>query len=457
MTASAATISPDARRSRGRATVGFAAAAMFVSYLPFSATNGALHAIGSTTASDTGALQWVTDAFTIALTAAVLSAGAVAARIGRRRATTVGLALTVLGSLLAAGSVLLPATVLVLQAALAVAGIGGGVVMGASLALIAATAPDDASRSRSIAVWAAANVAALGAGPFLPALMQAAGLGWSAQYLPVAALTLLVLGASAWAREVPGSATARFDPPGQALGIGGLTAIVVGVVDAGPGGWLGAGTLVPIAVGLGLLAGFVAVERRAAAPVLPLALFRFPGFDVAGVAAAIGLFTIIGAVFALSVTLGGLGATPLQIATCLLALFAGNVVGSLVAGRTQPRLASGAVLAGSLALLMIGLALIAGGGTGVADLAWRLVILGLGGGGAVAISTTIAIRAVPAPLATAAGTGNTALRQFGGALGAAVTGTVLGAVGLHGALIVLAAIAAVTAVAAAAYARRARG
>ena len=67
-----------ATRRSVRATVGFAATAMLVSYLPFSATNGVLGSIGAATGAGTSTLQWVTDAFTVALTGGVLSGGVLA-------------------------------------------------------------------------------------------------------------------------------------------------------------------------------------------------------------------------------------------------------------------------------------------------------------------------------------------------------------------------------------------
>src|SRR5260221_9097929 len=72
-------------RSPG-ATVAFACAAMLVSYLPFSAVNGVLGAVGASSGVGTHQLQWVTDAFTVALTGAVLSGGVLADRFGPRSA-----------------------------------------------------------------------------------------------------------------------------------------------------------------------------------------------------------------------------------------------------------------------------------------------------------------------------------------------------------------------------------
>src|SRR5216684_1773056 len=85
------------RRRSTAATVAFAA--MLVSYLPFSAVTGVLGAIGASSGVGTHQLQWVTDAFTVALTGAVLSGGVLADRYGPRLITLVGMTLTVASTL----------------------------------------------------------------------------------------------------------------------------------------------------------------------------------------------------------------------------------------------------------------------------------------------------------------------------------------------------------------------
>src|SRR5260221_1831859 len=78
------------RRRSTAATGAFACAAMLVSYLPFSAVNGVLGAVGASSGVGTHQLQWVTDAFTVALTGAVLSGGVLADRYGPRLSGALG-------------------------------------------------------------------------------------------------------------------------------------------------------------------------------------------------------------------------------------------------------------------------------------------------------------------------------------------------------------------------------
>ena len=121
-------------------TVGFACLAMLVSYLPFSAANGALGAIAATTGAHTSDLQWVTDSFAVALAATVLSAGVLGDLYGRRRMTLLGLGLTGVGTAL---DVLAGVTnaVPLLWLGQALAGVGGGLVMATSSTVAVRSVP----------------------------------------------------------------------------------------------------------------------------------------------------------------------------------------------------------------------------------------------------------------------------------------------------------------------------
>ena len=77
-------------------------------------------------------------------------------------------------------------------------------------------------------------------------------------------------------------------------GSAGLLGIVYGLVEANTLGWGSLQVLGSFAAGLGLLAGFVAWEARAAEPVLPLRFFRNPGFAATNAVSLIMYFGIFG-------------------------------------------------------------------------------------------------------------------------------------------------------------------
>jgi hypothetical protein len=65
----------------------------------------------------------------------------------------------------------------------------------------------------------------------------------------------------------------RFDIAGALLATAGSTAVVFGIVNAADLGWAAPATLIPLMAGAGMLGVFVAVERRAVQPIVPLQLF----------------------------------------------------------------------------------------------------------------------------------------------------------------------------------------
>jgi MFS family permease len=414
-------------------TVAFAAAAMLVSYLPFSAVNGVLGRIGEEAGAGTDQLQWVTDSFTVALTGAVLIAGALAERHGRRRITVVGLAVTALGSLLGwlAGGLTGSSMIHLLWGAQAVVGVGGGLVMSATLSLIAATAPSAQARTRSISVWAAANVIGLGSGPFLSASVSSAvpGIGgWRWLFGPVIALAAVVaVSGPVFARELVSTTGGRLDLTGQILGTLGIVALVYGVINGGSAGWTEVHAAGGLTFAFVLLVAFFLVEKRAADPVLRPDLFTSRGFTAAGLASAAALFTVIAVVFLFSLYLAGQGVSDLGIAERIGFLFAGNAVASVASGLLQNRYGPTRVLLGSLVVALAGVItlLSVDADTGLPALAWRLAVIGAGCGSVVATSTAVAVSSVPGPLSNMAGTANNVIRQLGGALGPALIGGVL--------------------------------
>lgn len=410
-------------------TVAFAALAMFVSYLPFSSVNGALGVLGTATRASDADVQWFTDAFALALAAVVLPAGALSERLGARALTLFGLVLTSVGCFLfiLAGVVPAGGAVSVVLIAQAISGAGGGAVMSASLALISHVAPGAASRRRGIAVWAAAVTCGLGVGPFSSAAMLAIG-GWTLLLLPVLALAAVtILVGICMSAEHRSEISRPVDFLGAGLSAVVVCSLVVAAIRAGSTGW---GSIAPwVAVGLAAvcLCAFLFVERTSRSPILPLSLFATRSFTAAGVAAAATLFSIVGAVFTMSLLFAHDGKSAIDIALRLACFFAANALASVAAARLQTMIGSGRLLICGLVIAAAGAASVslAGTDTAFANYAWRLALFGLGGGLVMATASAVAVAEVPSTLRAAAGAANNALRQIGAALGAAVLGSVL--------------------------------
>ncbi|HEY1384958.1 MAG TPA: MFS transporter [Dongiaceae bacterium] len=405
----------------------------FVVQLDVSIVNIALPRIGAALQGGMGGLQWVVDGYTLAFASLLLSAGALADRIGARRVYVAGFALFTLASLACS---LAPSLPLLIAARIA-QGAGAALVMPSSLALLNhATAHDSALRARAVAWWTTAGSVALTAGPILGGVMVER-LGWPSIFwvnLPVGAagiwLALKVLPES----ERTGAGRG-FDPMGQMLSCLGLFALVGGVIEAGERGWQSPLAFGGLGAGIVLIALFLAVEHRGRAPMLPLDLFREPAFSAAILVGFAINLTVYGTIFELgfyfqqvkhySPAVAGLAFVPFMALVGFSNVAAGPITARL--GPRLPMIAGLLVGCAGFALLVA-----ANETTSYASFIWRLLFIPLGIGLAVPAMTSSLLGTVAKERGgLASGILNT-IRQIAGAMGVAGFGALI-AVGLvHG-------------------------
>jgi DHA2 family methylenomycin A resistance protein-like MFS transporter len=293
--------------------------------------NVALPAMARDLGGGVAGLQWVVDAYTLAFAVLLLSAGVLGDLFGARRVYLAGFGLFAAAS--AACGLAPNASALI--AARAVQGAAAALMVPNSLVVLNyATGHDDKLRARAVGIWTAASGMSIGVGPVIGGLLLTS-FGWRSIFwvnLPIclagAALTLAFAPATPRRDEEP-----RLDLAGQGLAILALLGLVGGVIEARP---LGMGS--PIVVGAGLLfvvaaIGFVAVEHRSRAPMLPLHFFRNAGFDAAvGFGVAVNL-SYYGVLFVLALYLQGAhGWSPLEAGLAILPLTLTFIVSNLVSG-----------------------------------------------------------------------------------------------------------------------------
>ena len=231
-------------------------------------------------------MSWTLSAYTIALAAALVPAGRMADRYGRRRVFLIGLVAFTLASVLCAVA---PSAGL-LVAFRVIQALGAAALVPASLALVLSVFPP-ARVPVAVAVWGAIAALAAAVGPTAGALLVEAW-DWRAVFLanvPVGAIAL-VLGI----RLLPESREAdraRFpDPLGIALLAGSLTLLALGIVQSDQWGWTAPATLAALAGGLLVLAVFVRRTLSVPHPALDLRIFARPSVRWANIATA--AFTI---------------------------------------------------------------------------------------------------------------------------------------------------------------------
>ena len=388
--------------------------AVFMLMLDATVVTVALPAMGRDLGGDLGDLQWVLNAYTIAMAAIQLTAGALADRYGRRRLFLVAVAGFALASL-ACG---LAPTVAVLIAARVAQGLAGAAIFATTLALIGESYTG-AARGTAFAVRGTTAGIAVVLGPVVGGLLTD-GLGWRWIFLlnlPVAVVAILI-GRAALPRRERLQRDRRIDVAGPVLWAAALVGIVYGLLSS-----------VATAVALGglALAVFLVVESRLAHPMLDLRMFRSRRFT----GTQIGSFAIQASIFGLliylsvyfqdqlgqSVVRAGLSFLPVVIPI----MVAGAVVGPFL-DRIPPRLAVGAALTliGGGLLLMLGVRTHPGFG----HLVPGLILAGFGCGIGLPALGSLAVDVPPARVGLASGVNNTAL-QLGLAVGIAGYGAVL--------------------------------
>jgi MFS transporter, DHA2 family, methylenomycin A resistance protein len=419
------------RRSGSAGTRGRPAAALlsvclgfFVIQLDVTIVNVALPAIQREIGGSLAGLQWVIDAYTLALASIMLTAGSTADRLGARKVFVLGLAAFAVGSAACAAAPSLS----VLIAARAVQGLGASALLPCSLALIVHQFPDPRARARALGVWGGMGSVGVALGPVLGgALVTAAG--WRSIFLvnvPICGLTVALV--RRYADESPKHPDRRTDVPGLLLGVTTLAGLTAGFITAGQQGWFA--PLPGALLAAGLIAGwlFVRAERRQPSPVLPLGLFRSRNLSGATGVGLIFNLVLYGSLLCLSLCLQGeRHESVLATGLLLLPMSVTVGVGSLASGPLTARLGPRPPMIAGLTLAAIGAALLAAAGTATSLplILAGSVLLGLVSLAMPAMTAAVVGAAGPGHAGVASGILNAA-RQSGGALGVAVLGSLLG-------------------------------
>lgn len=397
--------------------------AAFLLSLQDTAAAVALPTIGQELELGAAGLEWVVNAYTVALMVLVLPAGRLADRFGRRRLFVVGLVVFG-GASLAAG---LASDGLMLLGSRVVQGAGAGLMGPASLALVSEMG--GGRRAAAVGGWAGAAAAGLALGPLLGAVLTEQ-LGWSWIFLadvPLVALALAVV-PGALPRDEPRRDRPTLDLGGALLSALALAGGIFALTEGGFYGWTSAAVLAAVAVTLVAAAAFVAVERRLREPLVQLALFRARVFSGANLVTLLSTAVMCSVLFFMSLYLQlALGYSPLRAGLAFLPMTGTIVVAAPLAGaladRIGPRVpAVGGMLA--LALGLLGLARFGVDGSFEATLA-SLAFIGLGAGLTTTPVTAAALHALPPERSGEAAGIVTTFRMIGLAVGIAGMGALV--------------------------------
>jgi EmrB/QacA subfamily drug resistance transporter len=387
--------------------------------------NVALPAIRTDLGFDDASLQWVINAYTLVFGGFLLLGGRAADLLGRRRVFLAGLGLFGAASL-AGGFAASEGT---LVAARAVQGLGAAILSPAALSIVTTTFPAGRERNTALGVWG--GLAGLGgtAGVVAGGLLVD-GLGWEWVLfvnVPIAAVAVPLALRFVGESRATGARRA-FDVAGAVTATGAALVLVYAVIGTDDSGWGSATTLGLLGASAALLAAFVAVERRSAAPLVPLRLFR-----IRALAAANAASLLVGAswvamfflttlymqdVLDMSALETGLGFVPMGVVV---------VLGAAAAGQLVTRVGSKPVFVAGAVATVAGLLLLAqidAGGSYAADVLPGTLVFGLALPLCFVPNTVNAVAGVGEREAGVASGLATTSAQIGGAIGLAALATV---------------------------------
>jgi EmrB/QacA subfamily drug resistance transporter len=420
-------LSSSPTRPRAGWTFAIVSVALFMVTLDNLVVSTALPTIRVDLGASLESLEWTVNAYTLAFAVLLLTGAALGDRFGRKRMFSVGIALFTASSAAAA----LAPTTGALVGARAIQGAAAALVLPLTLTLLSDAIPVQ-KRGLAIGAWSGISGLGVALGPVVGGAVVD-GISWHwIFWLNVPIGIALVPLAARYLTESRGPAD-RLDLPGIGLAGLGLLGVVFGIVRGEALGWTSTPIIASIAAGLVLLAGFVAWEKRAPAPMLPLRFFRSRAFTATNGTSLAMFFGVFGSIFLLSQffqTTQGL--SPLESGLRVLPWTIMPMFVAPVAGLLSDRIGARPLMASGLALQAIAIAWLAAVSTPTVAYTALLVPFILAGTGMALVFAPAANSVLnsvrPEEAGQASGATN-AIRELGGVLGVAVLASVFTANG----------------------------
>ncbi|MGH2855536.1 MAG: MFS transporter, partial [Solirubrobacteraceae bacterium] len=415
---------------RNNWTLGIVSMALFMVVLDNLVVSIALPSIRRDLGASIQSLEWTVNAYVLSYAVLLLTGAALGDRFGRKRMFLAGLSLFIAAS---AGAALAPTTGL-LVAARALQGAGAAMVTPLTLTLLAEAFPA-ARRGMALGVWSGVSGSAVALGPLVGgAVVQSISWHWIFWVNVPLGLVLLPL-AAVRLRESHGP-NGSLDLPGLALASSGAFGVVFGLVRAQSLGWTSPAILASLGCGAILLAVFVAWERRAREPMLPMSFFARRAFAVTNFASLTMYFGMFGSIFFLSQFMQDvLHNSPLQAGLKILVWTGATMVTAPLAGIYSQRLGSRPFMLSGLTLqagALAWLAAILGTHTPYSEMLVPFLMAGAGMALVFAPSANAVLSAVRPDQAGQASGATNAIRETGGVLGVAVLASIFTHVGGYG-------------------------
>src|SRR4249919_2325673 len=299
-------------------------------------------------------LEWTVNAYTLTFAVLLLTGAALGDRFGRRRMFAIGLGIFTLASAAAA----LAPSIGALDAARALQGVGGAIVLPLTLTILSAAVPAE-RRGLALGAWGGISGLAVAIGLLVGGAVVS-GISWHWIFWLNVPIGLVVAPLALWRLEESHGPASRLDLPGLGLASAGLFGIVWGLVRGNSIGWGSPEIVGSFVVGSVTLALFVLWELRTRTPMLPMRFFRNRAFTLTNVSSLFMFFGMFGSIFLLAQFFQTVqGYSPLQAGIRILPWTAMPIFIAPIAGALSDRTGRQRIVAFGRPLQALGLAWIA--------------------------------------------------------------------------------------------------
>lgn len=406
--------------------LGVICLALLIGQVDVTIVNLALPSIATDLDASTSDLQWVMDAYSIALAGFVLFGGGLADRYGRKGVFMWGLALFGVASFVA----LFSTEAWHLIASRGAMGLGAALFFPPALSLMAVLfAP--AERGKAVAIWAATGGIGTVIGPILGGILVDEFWWGSVLAVNIPIAVVGIVGAALLLPRSRRPGAPSLDKVGALLSVVGLALFIFGVIEGPSRGWSDPLIVFSLVFGAAVIAGFIVWEWRREEPMVDVKVFRHGGVAGGGLGLTTNLLTMTGILFLLPMYLQSVeGVSATTVGVLLIPFGLTFMILAFVSKGSAERFGVRPVLTGGLLVMGLGTALLAL----LVDVSGHLIVLAgtmIFGAGAAYVAppaTAAVMNALPTEKAGDASAVNQITRQVGAAFGVAIVGTVLASV-----------------------------
>jgi EmrB/QacA subfamily drug resistance transporter len=367
-------------------------------------------------------VEWVVSAYILVFAGLLLAGGRLADVFGRKRLFVIGLSIFTLSSLVAG----LSGDIGLLIASRAAQGLGAALLTPTTLAILTVAFPEPKEQAAAVGAWSAVGALALAVGPLLGGILSEDA-NWHWIFFINVPVGIVTLALGLWALPSISPERRSIDMAGLGASVLGLVALTYGLIEGPDKGWTT--PVVVAALATSVVAGlvFVVVERRVTDPMVDLAVFADRTFTGAMAALMMWGFGLFGIYFFTSLYLQDvLGFSAVKAGLAFVPMAILMAVGAIISDRVAARVCTYRSVGSALVLMAIGMLSVSFLGThaGFVDLMPGFVVIGIGGGLTIPLTSTV-LGVMPADRAGVASALFNAAREVSGLLGITVIGVVL--------------------------------